>query len=50
MKNPMNPMFESESKYEGFRATFKIWLPNLQTLDGTDFMNSQAAIVRKATC
>ena len=29
MKNPMNPMFESDTKYEDFRATFKIWLPSL---------------------
>ena len=37
MKNPMNPMFDSEEKYAEFRATIKIWLPQLQTLDGTDF-------------
>jgi Leucine-rich repeat (LRR) protein len=37
MKNPMNPMFDSEEKYADFRATVKIWLPSLQTLDGTDF-------------
>jgi Leucine-rich repeat (LRR) protein len=29
MKNPMNPMFESEEKYAEFRATVKIWLPTL---------------------
>ena len=40
MKNPMNPLFESEIKYEDFRATFKIWLPSLLTLDGTDFANN----------
>ena len=45
MKNPCNPMFENESKYEDFRATTKIWLPTLQTLDGTDFSGNQAAIV-----
>ena len=37
MKNPVNPMFDSEEKYAEFRATVKIWLPSLQTLDGTDF-------------
>ncbi len=37
MKNPMNPMFDSEDKYQEFRATIKIWLPQLSTLDGTDF-------------
>ena len=37
MKNPVNPMFDSEEKYAEFRATVKIWIPSLQTLDGTDF-------------
>ncbi len=37
MKNPMNPLFDNEEKYEVFRATVKIWLPSLVTLDGTDF-------------
>ena len=37
MKNPMNPMFDSEEKYAEFRATVRVWLPNLQYLDGTDF-------------
>lgn len=46
MKNPMNPMFDSEDKYEVFRATVKIWLPNLITLDGTDFTSNQETIVR----
>ena len=28
IKNPVNPMFSGmASKYEGFRAKFKIWLP-----------------------
>jgi hypothetical protein len=45
MKNPMNPMFDSEEKYEVFRATVKIWLPSLSTLDGTDFANNQDMIV-----
>ena len=45
MKNPLNPMFESESKYDLFRATFKIWLPSLLTLDGTDFAHNQSTIV-----
>ena len=26
MKNPVNPMFDDEVKYEAFRATVKIWL------------------------
>jgi hypothetical protein len=29
MKNPMNPMFDSEEKYADFRATIKIWIPSL---------------------
>lgn len=45
IKNPMNPMFDSEDKYDIFRATAKIWIPQLITLDGTDFMNNQEAIV-----
>jgi len=47
MKNPMNPMFDSEEKYLDFRATIKIWLPQLQTLDGTDFSQNQEAIRSK---
>ncbi len=47
MKNPMNPMFDSEDKYADFRATLKIWLPSLQTLDGTDFSENAEAIKRK---
>jgi len=45
MKNPINPFFDSEAKYEEFRAVFKIWLPTLYTLDGTDFSNNQDTIV-----
>ena len=45
MKNPLNPMFESDVKYDLFRATFKIWIPSLNTLDGTDFANNQTTIV-----
>ena len=45
MKNPLNPMFESDIKYDDFRATFKIWIPSLLTLDGTDFSNNQESIV-----
>ena len=41
----MNPMFESDVKYENFRATFKIWISGLYTLDGTDFKNDFEAIV-----
>lgn len=47
MKNPMNPMFESEDKYSEFRATIKIWIPSLQTLDGTDFSENGDAIKKK---
>ncbi|CDW86459.1 cation channel family protein [Stylonychia lemnae] len=47
MKNPMNPMFDSEEKYEVFRATVKIWLPSLITLDGTDFASNQDMIKQK---
>jgi len=46
MKNPVNPMFQSEAKYEEFRVKFKVWLPSLQTLDGTDFSKNMAAIVK----
>ena len=38
MKNPINPMFAGQQqKYDNFRATWKIWVPTLQTLDGVDF-------------
>ncbi len=47
MKNPMNPMFESESKYSDFRATVKIWVPSLLTLDGTDFSENADAIKKR---
>ena len=47
MKNPMNPMFDSDDKYSEFRATVKIWLPQLNTLDGTDFSLNQEAIRSK---
>ena len=47
MKNPMNPMFDSEEKYSEFRATLKIWAPTLQTLDGTDFSENADAIKKK---
>jgi len=29
MKNPMNPIFDSDDKYQDFRATIKIWIPSL---------------------
>ena len=36
-------MFSGQSaKYELFRAKFKIWIPSLQTLDGTDFKKDTA--------
>lgn len=45
MKNPINPMFNKDaSKYEKFRCIFKIWMPLLQTLDGSDFNKNQAAL------
>ena len=47
LKNPMNPVFESEEKYAEFRATAKIWLPSLQTLDGTDFSANADTIKQK---
>ena len=47
MKNPMNPIFEAEDKYAEFRATVKIWLPQLAILDGTDFSESADVIKRK---
>lgn len=42
----MNPMFDSEDKYDYFRATFKIWIPTLVTLDGTDFTEKIEALVK----
>lgn len=45
MKNPMNPMFDSEEKYDVFRATVKIWITSLITLDGTDFNANKDTIV-----
>lgn len=45
MKNPMNPMFDSEEKYDVFRATVKIWISSLITLDGTDFNANKDTIV-----
>jgi Leucine-rich repeat (LRR) protein len=47
MKNPVNPMFDSEEKYAEFRATVKIWIPTLQTLDGTDFSQNMDDIKKK---
>ena len=45
IKNPLNPMFSGmATKYEAFRAQFKIWLPTLQTLDGIDFSKDQVKI------
>ena len=47
LKNPINPMFDAETtKYNKFRARVKIWLPNLQTLDGTDFSKDANEIAR----
>ena len=34
------------SKYDEFRAKFKIWLPTLDTLDGTDFSKDDATIAK----
>ena len=40
-------MFSGQStKYDEFRAKFKIWLPTLETLDGTDFSKDDATIAR----
>ena len=39
-------MFSNPNKYEEFRAKIKIWLPSLDTLDGTDFSKDSAAIAR----
>ena len=47
LKNPMNPMFDDDDKYAQFRATIKIWLPQLLTLDGTDFSQNQEVIRAK---
>lgn len=43
----MNPMFDNETKYEEFRATVKIWLSNIVSLDGTDFSANQETIRQK---
>lgn len=50
MKNPMNPMFDSEEKYDVFRATVKIWISSLITLDGTDFNANKDTIVGHLNC
>lgn len=34
-------MFNNTGEYEKFRATVKIWIPSLVTLDGTDFKSLQ---------
>ena len=39
-------MFSNEWLYQEFRAKFAIWLPNLKTLDGTDFKDD-AALIQK---
>ena len=44
MKNPCNPVFSNETMYKQFRAKFSIWLPNLKTLDGTDFSDDRELI------
>lgn len=44
MKNPINPMFGKDDKYEKFRCMFKVWMPSLQTLDGVDFAKNQSAL------
>ena len=44
MKNPINPMFGKDDKYEKFRCMFKVWMPSLQTLDGVDFSKNQSAL------
>ena len=44
--NPANPMFSNPNKYEEFRAKIKIWLPSLETLDGTDFTKDSATIAK----
>ena len=48
IKNPVNPMFSGMAvKYEQFRARIKVWIPTLQTLDGTDFSKDMATINAK---
>ena len=44
MKNPCNPVFTNETLYKQFRAKFANWLPNLKTLDGTDFKDDKELI------
>ena len=50
IKNPVNPMFAGQAaKYDTFRATFKIWVPSLMTLDGIDFKKDEAEIANIRT-
>ena len=39
-------MFSNPNKYEEFRAKIKIWLPTLETLDGTNFDQDSANIAK----
>ena len=40
-------MFAGQAtKYDEFRAKFKIWIPTLETLDGTDFSKDDAIIAK----
>ena len=36
----------SNNAYDRFRATIKIWMPQLSTLDGTDFNSDRATIAQ----
>lgn len=47
MKNPINPMFDSEEKYAEFKATVRVWLPGLMYLDGTDFKDVDSSEAMK---
>ena len=46
MKNPCNPVFSSELQYSQFRARFAIWIPDLKTLDGTDFKDDSGFVMK----
>ena len=40
-------MFSGQAaKYNEFRAKFKIWIPTLETLDGTDFSKDDSVIAK----
>ena len=48
MKNPFNPMFDVDSrKYDAMKTKFKVWIPQLETLDGSNFDLNKDQIARE---